>query len=194
MTYDEIRQLSKQRKDTSTHPKHMAILKFDRFAIIQSDKTPAILVDLDVADEIAERRWCIDGGGYPLANISGVYIRLHDYVLAKHIEEKPDGYYVDHINQDKLDNRKQNLRIATPHENVCNLPLKRTNKTGVTGVCREKNGAFRAYIRIDGKQQSLGHYKTIEEAIKARMDAETRLGYKTRPATIKDIIEARKAI
>lgn len=160
------------------------IIKFDRFTVIVSNTGETFLVDNDIADDICTRSWCKDTGGYMVANIDGKTVRLHDYVLEKNGIKKPKGYYVDHINQDKLDDRINNLRLVTPTESSKNMPLKGDNKSGVTGVCNVKNGRYRAYITVNKRQINLGCYGTLSEAASARMEAETRLGFKSRPKSI----------
>lgn len=188
MTYEEIRKYARRKKDVH-HRKTMHVIDCGRFAVLQSDKTDAILVDAELAQEIASRRWCIDSGGYPTANFGGVVIRLSELVMALHFEVKPEGCYVDHINHDKLDNRLTNLRFVTPEESSLNMPLNGNNTSGYTGVSKTKNGTYRAYITTRGKQHNLGYYKTLQEAVEARREAENRFGFKTRPGTIKKLCE-----
>jgi len=79
---------------------------------------------------------------------------------------------IDHINRDKTDNRIANLREVTNAQNHHNMPVRRDNKAGATGICRNLRGKnWRAYIYCDGKQTFLGNYATKEEAIAARRAA-----------------------
>ena len=52
--------------------------------------------------------------------------------------------------------------------------VNRNSSTGITGVSRFKNGAYRAYITVDRKQIHLGSYKNLENAIAARKAAEEK--------------------
>lgn len=75
-----------------------------------------------------------------------------------------DGDIVDHVNGDKLDNRKLNLRICNISQNNANCHTK--NKGGYKGVgCIGKK--FRASISINGKFLHLGMFDTKELAAKA---------------------------
>lgn len=73
-----------------------------------------------------------------------------------------------------MDNRKVNLRLCSPKENSRNLSLAKNNKTGVTGVRKTKYGKWNARITVDRKEIYLGNYDTLEEAAKARKEAEKK--------------------
>lgn len=84
-----------------------------------------------------------------------------------------DGMQVDHVNGDKLDNRRVNLRQATPAQNMQN----RIGKPGALGVkgVRKDGSSFRATITNNGKRIHLGTFDTIEEASNAYVEASLRL-------------------
>lgn len=74
------------------------------------------------------------------------------------------GLEVDHINGDKLDNRRCNLRLATPSENRHNA-RGRANASGCKGVhLIRKTGLWEARITAFGKRHYLGHFRSMEEA------------------------------
>ena len=75
--------------------------------------------------------------------------------------------FVDHINGNKLDNRKANLRIANKSQNAMNVNYK--------GVSVLPTGKFYAHIKIAGRMFNLGHYELRTEALFARWYAETLL-------------------
>lgn len=88
---------------------------------------------------------------------------LHDY-LFPHI----DGFEVDHINMDTLDNRTCNIRYCTHQQNQINQGLQKNNTSGVVGVSFYKpRNKFRARIKISGKDIHLGYYDTFDDAVKA---------------------------
>jgi len=84
----------------------------------------------------------------------------------------PEGE-VDHINGDVLDNRWENLREVSHHENGKNQRLKRNNSSGVSGVTLRGN-RYEAHIRIGGKRIQLGSHKTIFDAAATRKSAENQ--------------------
>lgn len=76
---------------------------------------------------------------------------------------------VDHINRDKTDNRRDNLRFCTEKQNLL-------NKTGVNGICfsKEKN-KWRSYITVNGKRLYHKYFDNKEDAIKYRLEKECEL-------------------
>ena len=85
---------------------------------------------------------------------------------------------IDHINGDKTDNRITNLRCVTNQENSKNTKVRKTNKSGVTGVYRHsKCDLWVAQITVDGKTHHIGSYNCIDEAKKARKQAEETFGF-----------------
>lgn len=188
MTYEEIRSAMQKEKESHFYQR-MVVKDFDHFSVCLSDKAGAIIVDPEVAPIVAKYKWCKDSGGYAIANIGGSNVRLHDYIMAMYNDDKPDGVFIDHINHDKLDNRKNNLRFVTQLESSRNMPRGRCNKSGAVGVVVTKQGKYRAYITYDHKQVNLGTYDRLEDAIAARSEGEQRFGYRTRPATVAEKCE-----
>ncbi|ARL91005.1 HNH endonuclease [Burkholderia pseudomallei] len=79
-----------------------------------------------------------------------------------------DKRQVDHINGNKLDNRKSNLRVCTNAENGRNRGAQKNNSSGYKGVCwHPQSGKWRARIKVDGRQISLGLHASAEAAHKA---------------------------
>lgn len=104
-----------------------------------------------------------------------LYVRLNPTKIGLHrlIMGNPKNMVIDHINRNPLDNRKENLRICTIQENLRNQK-RPNNKTGFNGVSVAYNGKYSAQIKINYKKIHLGIYKTLEEAINARKEAEKR--------------------
>ena len=72
----------------------------------------------------------------------------------------------DHINGNGLDNRRANLRPATPAENARNQRIRRDGTSGFKGV-GPRRGKWRARISADGDRRNLGVFATPEEAARA---------------------------
>ena len=76
--------------------------------------------------------------------------------------------HVDHVNGDRLDNRRANLRVATERQNARNAGVKSSNTTGFKGVSREtKTQRFVAFIWTDARKIRLGTFDTAEDAARA---------------------------
>jgi len=88
------------------------------------------------------------------------------------------GEQIDHINHNRSDNRLCNLRKVSSAENHMNAGPSKANTSGVVGVswCKHK-GRWRAYIKTDGVSKSIGSFKRFEDAVSARKEAETLLGF-----------------
>jgi hypothetical protein len=82
---------------------------------------------------------------------------------------KKDSLEIDHINRDKLDNRKSNLRFVTHKENTFNQSVRVNNKSGIRGISYDSSR--KKWIATIGNR-SLGRFKTKDEAIEARVKAE----------------------
>lgn len=90
-------------------------------------------------------------------------------LLHRLIAGAPDGCEVDHIDGDGLNNRESNLRICSRKENLRNVGLRSSNRSGFKGVHkRSDRNKWQAQIRdSDGKNKHLGYFDTPEEAHEA---------------------------
>lgn len=86
---------------------------------------------------------------------------------------KKDGLVMDHINRNKLDNSRENLRHCTQQQNSWNNTRKKTNKSGCSGIYWDKTKMkWQAAITVNYKKKFLGYYKNKDDAINARLEAE----------------------
>jgi hypothetical protein len=74
------------------------------------------------------------------------------------------GQLVDHINGNKLDNRRANLRVTTASVNNQNRRMLRNSTSGHRGVTRAKGTRWYSRICFQGRQIHLGTYDTREQA------------------------------
>ncbi len=89
-------------------------------------------------------------------------VSMHRMVLGASI---PEGKETDHINRDKLDNRRSNLRPVTKLQNCQNLSAQKRNRTGLRGVQWDKaNGLYKACARLNGVLHSFGYFTDPVEA------------------------------
>lgn len=124
---------------------------------------------IDIADLPLVRRyqWWIDKKGYVKTKHLGKAVLLSRLLM--NATECGRKLFVDHVSGDTTDNRRINLRVCLPEENIKNRKLNRTNKTGFKGVSfNSKLKKYRADIRAGGEKTIyLGCYDTAFEAAKA---------------------------
>ncbi len=130
-----------------------------------------MLCDADDWEQWKQYHWNVNNkDGYVRAFVDGKTVVYHHHLL-----DTKDGYVRDHINRNRLDNRKCNLRYATSHANSLNKSISKINTSGYCGVSYEKRiGKWRAYIFFNNKMIHIGYYDKQEDAIKARKEAETK--------------------
>lgn len=89
--------------------------------------------------------------------------------------ELSEGFETDHINRNRLDNRKRNLRKVTRQENMHNKSIYKSNSSGCSGVKWNKRlNSWQVQITVNKKRVHLGVFKDLQDAIFARKTAESR--------------------
>jgi len=89
------------------------------------------------------------------------------------ILKTPQGMETDHINQNKLDNRRSNLRACTKSQNMMNQGLTKANTSGYKGIIWDKNREkWMVRLMFNNKNIHLGRYLNIKDAILVRKNAE----------------------
>ena len=85
------------------------------------------------------------------------------------INKTTEGFDTDHINRNKLDNRRSNLRTVTRSQNQFNRSNPLNNTSGVKGVHCDKNWKkWKVGIRVNGRSIYLGRYNHLQGAFLAR--------------------------
>lgn len=92
------------------------------------------------------------------------------------VHDDPGTMVVDHINGDRSDNRIANLRLVSQQENTKNCGLKSNSRYGNFGV-RKNRHKWNARISVGGRDVFLGSFSTLDDALKARREAEAKYGY-----------------
>jgi hypothetical protein len=120
----------------------------------------------------------ISDSGYVVTRINGKIHRAHRIVWEMHNGPILDGQEIDHINRIRTDNRIENLRLATRHEQNLNLS-QRKSFSGHTGVVfNKKDNRWQAQIGFKGRQIYLGQFVNKTDAIDARKSAEINYGFR----------------
>ena len=119
---------------------------------------------------VIEYHWGRYANGYYCGSINGKIIPIHRFV-----SNPKDDELVDHINRNKKDNRKSNLRNTNKGVNAFNCDVRKNNTSGVTGVWyRKDTKRWASEIKVNGKKVSLGCFPTFEQAVKARKEGESK--------------------
>ena len=122
----------------------------------------AIVDDADY-EWLNQWKWGISSTGYAKRGIrkgkKTITIFLHR-LLAK----TPKGKFTDHINRNRLDNRRENLRVCTTFESNQNRGFNSSNTSGYKGVFLGSYSKLKKKWRVDIQQKTIGYFKTKEEA------------------------------
>lgn len=139
---------------------------------IQISKGHQAIVDDEDFDELSKYNWfAFDRKGerlvYAGCKLNHKNVKMHRMVLGVKGNE-----IIDHKNGNGLDNRKENLRISSPSQNMWHRAMLKNNTSGFRGVSFRKNmNKWSAMIGVYRKPIYLGSFKTKEEAAKAYNDA-----------------------
>ena len=124
------------------------------------------LVDANDATLLGQWTWRLSSDGYAVRSETRDGNKRTIY-LHREVMQAPRGAIVDHVDGDRLDNRRQNLRIATPGENAANS-RDRPRRSGYRGVYPHKpTGRWIAQISAGGHVRHLGIYDDPEAAARA---------------------------
>lgn len=118
------------------------------------------IVDDEDFDFLSKYKWYFTNSGY--ACHSAKKELMHCLIMGNPIED------IDHINRNRLDNRKSNLRLATRSQNLFNRPKQKNNKSGFKGVTFDKYRLkWIAQCCLNGKLHHLGRFEWKKDAAEA---------------------------
>lgn len=130
-----------------------------------------VIIDAEDYERVSKLKWWADHYGYAVARSKMVKGKFESYRMHRLILNAPKGMEVDHINGNKLDNRKSNLRLATKAENGRNRPTNSNNTSGYKGVTRGPNSiGWVAQIKVNKKKIHLGYFQDPADAYRAYID------------------------
>lgn len=123
--------------------------------------------DADFAD-LNRWKWKLHPQGYASRTVTGGgTVLMHRQITAAR-----SGVDVDHINRNKLDNRRENLRLVDHSTNMHNRPKQANNTSGLKGVSWDASRSkWKAAIQVRGQQVYLGRFLTKEDAHTAYLAA-----------------------
>lgn len=127
-------------------------------------------VDVDL---VGDHKW-YGTTGYMVTRLNGKTTYLHRLIMIRVLgRELNRREEVDHINGNGLDNRRENLRLASHAQNLKNLKVPVNSTTGYKGVSyRKDKRKFEAYIKFDKQpRKRLGYFRTAVDGAKAYNEA-----------------------
>ncbi len=135
---------------------------------IQLTQGKSTIVDDEDFEKLSKMKWYFRSG-YAIRSVyQGYGIAPKQQWMHKLIMDCPVGIQVDHRDGDKLNNTRENLRLATPSQNTCNSKKRSDNSSGFKGASwHGQSGKWRACIQVAGKKTSLGLYSDPEMAHRA---------------------------
>ena len=126
-------------------------------------------IDKEDYDVVSQYQWFVTEHGYISATSNHMY--LHRLVM-----NFPENMQIDHKNGNRLDCRKQNLRICDNQRNSYNTALRKNNKSGIKGVYYStSNKSWNVQITYEGKVMHVGYFKNKIDAINKRLEIEKEL-------------------
>lgn len=139
----------------------------------KKEKTCETIVDEDIYYDLIKYNWYRNNHGYVLGRSQDKkLVLLHRYIMKYNGDD-----FIDHKNNNPLDNRKENLRILNPQQNSQNKVSQKNSTSKYIGVSwNSRDKKWKTNIRIDGKLKYLGSFDDEIEAAKAR-DIATREHY-----------------
>jgi hypothetical protein len=122
--------------------------------------------------KIGDIAGCKSTDGRILIGLNGRLYKAHRIIWALVTGEWPKNF-IDHKNSNPSDNKWENLREATKSQNMMNVGKIKSNTSGIRGVGWSKaSQKWRAYIRANHQDIHLGVFENLEDAQKARIEAE----------------------
>ena len=132
------------------------------------------ICDLDDWNNLKQYAWYKHNrNSYPCNKSGSKIIMMHNLIM-----DRKEPYVVDHIYQVSngvCDNRKSNLRLVSQLDNSRNCVISKNNTSGYNGVSWSKQrNKWIASITVNRKSINLGGFENIDDAVKARKEAEEK--------------------
>jgi len=143
--------------------------------IIPLTQGKVAIVDAADYERLSKYKWYAKKGWRTYYAVRGVrvykngkYVRVRQIPMHRWLTKAPRNKLVDHRDHNGLNNRRGNLRLATPRENAQNRRAKLTSRSEYKGVYRRKDSdVFEAAIKNKGKRIYLGRFKRKDDAARA---------------------------
>lgn len=140
-------------------------MKYIETGTYRSDSKRRLLIQVSDEDyeELSKYHWHVDRHGSVSGRPNKVRILMHRYIM------KPDkDIEIDHIDGNRMNNQRNNLRFANSSQNKMNRGPRKDNTSGYKGVSwHNQRNKWTARIKIGDKYVHLGLFDNIELAKEA---------------------------
>lgn len=126
------------------------------------------IVDDEDFEWLSKHKWYLSTLGYARssrnrdeAKAKGISRGMY---MHKEIMQPPAGFFVDHINRNKLDNQRANFRLCTGAENQKNIGKRGKNSKSIYKGIKFRDGRWIAFIKANGEEHHIGVYDDEQEA------------------------------
>lgn len=142
---------------------------YNEFCVGYDDSGKEFYFDISDYYKIKDFYWYVDSCGRVSTATNGKNIRLHKVITDTTSE------IIDHADHNPSNNQRCNLRISDKQTNGINRPCNKNNRLGVKGVSLTSNSKkYIARIMVNGRTIHLGCFDNIDDAKKARQEAEKK--------------------
>ena len=160
----------KKEQQSKTSKKYNTFNLIGDFGVGYTSNNEEFYFDLEDYDKIKDYCWFKTKQGYIATDSNNKRIYMHRLVMLDDINENVD---IDHIGHVLHDNRKEYLRICDSSHNMRNSSMYKNNTSGISGIWWFSNrNKWVAEIRLYNKKKILGYFTNLDDAIKARKEAE----------------------
>lgn len=163
--YDHMR-LYSYCKDQTIYSKNEIIIYENYAEIVLYNKLNVekarTIIDLEDIDKVKDYKWNLGSHGYAYNTLLGKCV--HNIIL----NTSKDKMF-DHINRNKLDNRKSNLRVSNSSENSSNISIGTNNTSGIIGVTWDKNNNKWVANLQNNKNKYFKRFNKLHDAVKYRL-------------------------
>lgn len=137
-----------------------------QFRIIKTRSFDILVSEIDY-HKVNNHKWTINRQGYAVRNVNYKIVLLHRFIM-----NPEKGMVVDYINSNKLDNRRENLRICSNSQNLLNRGPTKRNKSGLKGVSFDTySKSWKAQLIVNKKKVFNKRFKTKELAYISYLEA-----------------------
>lgn len=139
----------------------------EKIITIQNKRGKIFIIRVDEEDYdmlIDMGPWHINSRGYAVHSEGRSCVFMHRFLMGL---EEGDKKVVDHINRNKLDNRRNNLRVVTQAENQRNRSKHKIGGSRFLGVSRTPSGFMARMYDFEGRQRYLGSFRHEVDAAEA---------------------------